>query len=46
MFGNPLDKFEKAEPTWLEIARWAGYAVVMASVVGFLIAALYYYVLR
>ena len=47
MSSNPLEKFERqAEPAWLGFARWAGYAVIVASVVTFLIAALEDYVLR
>jgi hypothetical protein len=47
MFSNPLEKFDRqAEPAWLGFARWAGYAVIVASVVTFLIAALEDYVLR
>jgi hypothetical protein len=46
MTSNPLEKFERQfEPAWLRFARWAGYAVVVAIMVIFLIAALEYYVL-
>lgn len=41
MFCNPLEKFERqAELAWLGFARWTGYAVIVASAVTFLIAAL------
>jgi hypothetical protein len=47
MFSNPLEKFERqAEQTWLGFARWAGYSIIVASVIAFLIAALEHYVLR
>jgi len=47
MFSNPLEKFERqAEPAWQGFARWGGYAVITASVVTFLIAALEGYILR
>ena len=47
MFSNPLEKFERqAELAWLGFARWAGYAVIVASVITFLIASIIDCVLR
>jgi hypothetical protein len=47
VFGGRLNKFEKTEPAWSDIASFASYMIIAASMVAFLlIAGLGYYTLR